>query len=67
MALKTYLATLEVRVVVEVPDDFTDDDFKDSTEMYVTSKGVQMMVADNRIEDIQLIDCMAEEHPDEDA
>ena len=64
MALKTFLATVEVRVVVDVPEDFSEDDFNGSLEVR-DLKG--LMIGKHKVDDIQILDVSSEEHTDEDA
>jgi hypothetical protein len=63
MPLKTFLATVELRVVLEVPDAFDDDDFNACLDV----KGVKVICGQFPIDDISVLDCDAEEHTDEDA
>jgi hypothetical protein len=67
MPLKTFLATVEVRIVVDVPEDFSTDDLNNSLEMYRTSKGIKVICGEHGIEDIQVMDVSSDEHTDEDA
>jgi hypothetical protein len=65
MPLKTFLATVEVRIVVDVPEDFSTDDLNNSLEMYPTSKGTKVICGEHGIEDIEVIDVSSDEHTDE--
>jgi len=64
MPLKTFLATVEVRVVVNVPKDFDADDFSDSLE-FLNLKSLK--VGKHVVDDVQILDVTADEHTDEDA
>jgi hypothetical protein len=55
MPLKTFLATVEVRVVVNVPEDFSEDDFNNSFEIIGKSKP-KVVIGKKVIEDIQVLD-----------
>jgi hypothetical protein len=56
--LKTFLATVEVRVVVNVPDAFDDDDFNACLDV----TGTTITCGQHEIDDISVLDCDAEEH-----
>jgi hypothetical protein len=61
MPLKTFIANLEVRVVVDVPKDFDCDAFSQSFEILHSGKGSKMIVNANPIDDIELLDVSADE------
>ena len=63
---KTFLATIEVRIVMEVPENFGTDQLNNSLEVYKSSRGVQV-ACKGLIEDIETIDVSSEEHTDADA
>ena len=64
MPLKTFLATVEVRVVVNVPTHFDAADFSDSLE-FLNLKSLK--VGKHVVDDVQILDVTADEHTDEDA
>lgn len=57
MALKTFLATIQTRVVVEVPDNFTPDDFANTLD--VTNEG-KIILAGNLV-DLQVMEVDSDE------
>lgn len=60
MTLKTFLVTVELRVVVNVPDDFTEEDCNNSLD-FVKNK---LIVGSHKIDDLQVMDTSVEEHDD---